>query len=78
MGTAEEASPFRPTGEGEARHQGYGAFAFNLQDRRLCSAWNRAMRGFIGSAEHRSLVAPFGVGEPELPGAISAREVLGP
>ncbi|MYN07943.1 ectoine/hydroxyectoine ABC transporter substrate-binding protein EhuB [Massilia sp. FT127W] len=43
-------------------HAGYGAFAFRPEDATLCDAVNRALKGWLGSAEHLRLVAPFGFG----------------
>ncbi len=57
---------------------GFGAFAFRKTDHRLRSAWNTAMKPFIGSPEHKQLIAPFGFTEAELPGAVTTTEVLSP
>lgn len=44
-----------------------GGFAFRLEDRELRAAWDRALDDFLGSDEHRRLVAPFGFTAAELP-----------
>ena len=46
---------------------GHGGFAFRFEDEALYEAFNEAMQGFIGTAEHIALVTPFGFGEGFLP-----------
>lgn len=46
---------------------GLGAFGFRPGDKALRRAWNGVLQTFIGSAEHRHLVARFGFGRPEIP-----------
>lgn len=62
----ELAEPFAPPADapGEAE----GGFAFRLEDRELCAAWDRVLADFVGGTEHRRLVAPFGFTTAELPG----------
>jgi polar amino acid transport system substrate-binding protein len=75
LGLTEGAEPFEQLPEGTVRH-GYGGFAFRKADRELLAAWNRELKRFIGSEEHRDLVAPFGFGAAELPGAATTAEIL--
>lgn len=56
-----------PSG-GESAH---GAFAFRKGDRRLVEAWNACLKAFLGSSEHRTLVARFGFTAAELPEAVA-------
>jgi len=44
-----------------------GGFAFRKNEDSLARAWNRELRLFIGSEEHRRLVMPFGFTEAEIP-----------
>ena len=46
---------------------GVGGFAFRKEDKHLLKAWNNALKSFIGTAEHRALIARFGFTEAELP-----------
>lgn len=63
----ERAEPFaQPVIDG-AEAWGYGAFAFRKRDRALRDAWNLVLDAYLGSAEHLSLVRPFGFTERELP-----------
>ncbi|MBS0353418.1 MAG: transporter substrate-binding domain-containing protein [Proteobacteria bacterium] len=55
---------------------GYGAFAFRKDDTRLLAAWNATQTGYIGSPEHRALIAALGFDDGELPGTVRTREVL--
>lgn len=57
--------------------EGYAAFAFRKSDHGLLRAWNRELRGFIGSQEHLGMIARFGFSERDLPGNTTAAEVLG-
>lgn len=75
LGHTEIATPFSQPGmlPGLA---GYGAFAFRKDDTLLLAAWNDAQAGYIGTPDHRALIAAFGFDEGELPGAVRTREVL--
>jgi polar amino acid transport system substrate-binding protein len=77
LGKTEVAQPFVQPGDTGKGLLGFGAFAFRKEDRELQSAWNDALKGFIGSPEHRKLVAEFGFTEAELPGNTTTAEVLG-
>ncbi|MGD2140435.1 MAG: ectoine/hydroxyectoine ABC transporter substrate-binding protein EhuB [Burkholderiales bacterium] len=74
-GTLERAKPFTdPVIDGKSV-RGYGAFAFRKADQSLVDAFNRELANFIGSAEHRELVKPFGFTEQELPGDVTAAQL---
>lgn len=77
LGKTEAAQPFVQPGSIGKGRLGFGAFAFRKGDRELQSAWNDVLKRFIGSAEHRRLVAEFGFTEAELPGSTTTAEVLG-
>jgi polar amino acid transport system substrate-binding protein len=63
----ERAEPFAQPIVGGIEAWGYGAFAFRKRDRALRDAWNLVLDEYLGSAEHLSLVRPFGFTERELP-----------
>lgn len=63
----ERAHPFAQPVMNGVEAWGYGAFAFRKRDRALRDAWNLVLDAFLGSAEHLSLVRPFGFTEGELP-----------
>ena len=75
-GETEMAAPFRQVENAETAQLGYGAFAFRPRDRALADAWNTAMAGFIGTAEHRELVANFGFTREEVENLPSVDEIL--
>lgn len=75
-GETEMATSFRQVESAEAARLGYGAFAFRPRDRALADAWNTAMTGFIGTAEHRALVANFGFTPEEIENLPSVDEIL--
>lgn len=73
----ERADPFtQPTNEDGSPVYGYGAFAFRPADADLRDAFNAALGEFLGSPEHRELVAPFGFGDNEMTNGLTADEVL--
>jgi len=74
LGRTEAVRPFEEPAD--SSHFGYGAFAFRKKDHQLLSAWNTALKTYIGSPEHRALVAKYGFTEAELPGPITLKEVL--
>jgi polar amino acid transport system substrate-binding protein len=41
----------------------------------LLEAFNKRIKTFIGSEQHRELVQPFGFTEAELPGDITAEQL---
>lgn len=68
----ERADPFSGPVIGGKVAIGYGAFAFRKQDDALRKKFDEALARFIGTAEHRQAVAPFGFGEDQLPGEARA------
>ncbi|MGH7125113.1 MAG: ectoine/hydroxyectoine ABC transporter substrate-binding protein EhuB [Stellaceae bacterium] len=46
---------------------GHGAFGFRKEDADLLAAFNKELKGFVGSPEHIALVTPFGFGKGYLP-----------
>jgi polar amino acid transport system substrate-binding protein len=69
LGRTEMAQPFAQPELAASGPLGVGAFAFRREDRQLRAAWNAALKDYIGSAEHRALVARFGFTPAELPEA---------
>lgn len=55
--------------------RGYGAFGLRKTDADVVETFNAELDGFIGSPEHLDLVEPFGFGETELPGDVTAEEL---
>lgn len=78
LGRTEVAEPFEQPAAAGPRKLGFGAFAFRKTDHRLHAAWNAALQGFVGSAEHRELIARFGFTEAELPGPARTADILQP
>ncbi|MHB8095023.1 MAG: transporter substrate-binding domain-containing protein [Candidatus Aminicenantales bacterium] len=75
LGLTEVADPFeQPIALG--RFAGFGGVAFGKTDRRLCREWNRALGGFVGSADHRGILALYGLGDEILPGNVTTAEIL--
>jgi len=68
----ERATPFADPVIDGVMVRGYGAFAFRPADTAFREAVNRQLTGFIGTAAHEALVAPFGFAEPQLPGEATA------
>ncbi|WP_449241882.1 transporter substrate-binding domain-containing protein [Desulfovibrio sp.] len=77
LGRTETARPFTAPDAYRIAGLGYGAFVFRKEDRTLLAAWNRELKAFIGGPEHQALVARFGFGEAELPGATTTKDILG-
>jgi polar amino acid transport system substrate-binding protein len=74
-GGVERAKPFTdPVIKGEMV-VGYGAFGMRKDDKALLEAFNKRIKTFIGSEQHRELVQPFGFTETELPGDITAEQL---
>lgn len=77
-GKVERAEPFTdPVIEGRSV-RGYGAFGVHPEDEDLLQAVNEQLEGFIGTEEHRSIVAPFGFTEADLPGEVTVEELCRP
>jgi polar amino acid transport system substrate-binding protein len=76
-GSVERAKPFTdPVIEGESA-VGFGAFGLRKEDKALLKALNKHLGTFIGSEQHRKLVAPFGFTEAEDPGDATAKSLCG-
>lgn len=74
----EMANPFADPVVGGKSIRGFGAFGFRMEDVNLLSKFNEELRNFIGTPEHRAIVAPFGFTERELPGDTTAAELCAP
>jgi polar amino acid transport system substrate-binding protein len=71
----ERATPFTdPVVDGKSV-RGYGAFGFRKDDTDFRDAFNAALKGFIGSPEHRAIVSKYGFTEAELPGGVTTAEL---
>lgn len=55
---------------------GLGGVAFRKGDVALREAWDRELEGFVGSTEHRALVAPFGFTTAEMPDGVAGSRAL--
>ena len=71
----EKADPFTdPVIDGKDV-RGYGAYAFRTDDKDFAAAFNAELTKFIGTDEHKKLVAPFGFTEDELPQGVTAAKL---
>lgn len=75
--SVELAMPFEPPGPEFDSCAGYGAFMFRKEDGALLTAWNREQRELVQSPEYAVLMRDFGFGPENLPGDLTAAEVLG-
>lgn len=75
-GLTEMAMPFHAPAAVGGRRMGYTADVFRKADDDLRSAWNRQLQTFIGSPEHRRILAEFGFSGEDLPGGITTAEIL--
>lgn len=74
-GGLEKAMPFSdPLIQGKPV-RGYGAYAFRKDDQDFADAFNAQLAGFLGTGEHRKLVAPFGFTSQELPQGMTAEHL---
>ena len=55
--------------------RGYGAYAFRTDDKAFADAFNAELAKFIGTEEHKKLVAPFGFTPEELPKDVTAAKL---
>jgi len=74
----EMAAPFEQPDLPFLTKIGYAAFAVRQADRRLLSAWNRAMSDLMQRPDYAALITAFGFAEAELPGTITTAEILAP
>ena len=71
----EKAEPFTdPVIDGKGV-RGYGAYAFRTDDKAFADAFNAELAKFIGTDEHKKLVAPFGFTPEELPKDVTAAKL---
>jgi len=68
-GVTEMAAPFAEPEGGLAPPSAEGGFVFRRGEVALREAWDAELARFVGSEEHRRLVAAFGFTPAELPGA---------
>lgn len=73
---SEMASPFHAPATMDGWPIGYTADVFRHADRDLHAAWNSHLQAFVGSAEHRRLIAAFGLGDEDLPKGRTTTEIL--
>lgn len=74
----ERATPFSDPVVNGASVRGYGAFGFRKADADFVTAFNAELTKFIGSKEHRAIVAPYGFTEAELPGDMTTAKLCTP
>jgi len=70
-GDVEEARPFSSAPWAIS----YSAPPFRKEDEALLKAFNKALSEFVGSAEHRAIIATIGRGEEVLPGNVNSEEL---
>jgi len=66
-----EAVAHEPDGDGSQRTPPLGAFSFNRENRDLLTAFNRQLRAYVGSPDHRARMARFGLTDREIDPAVS-------
>lgn len=71
----ELAQPFTPLQIKGKTIRGFGGFGFRKNDGDLREAFNQQLAGFIGSAQHLSLIEPFGFGKHTLPEGATAQQL---
>lgn len=76
LGATEIAQPFRQPDASITKGIGYCAFVFRQSDDQLRSMWNTVMTSFVDNEKHRMLLERFGFTTEELPGSVTADEVL--
>jgi polar amino acid transport system substrate-binding protein len=67
------AEPFEPPLENGRAKAGFGAFSFNKANVAFIDRFNAELARYLGSAEHRALVAKYGLGPDEIGPALTAR-----
>lgn len=71
----EKAEPFTdPVIDGKDV-RGYGAYAFRTDDKAFADAFNAELAKYLGTDEHKKLVAPFGFTDQELPQGMTAAKL---
>ncbi|SBS38195.1 putative amino-acid ABC transporter-binding protein precursor [Marinomonas spartinae] len=71
----ELAQPFTPLKIKGKSIKGYGGFGFRPSDKSLRNAFNKELKGFIGSKAHLAMVEPYGFGKYTLPGNMTAAKL---
>jgi polar amino acid transport system substrate-binding protein len=71
----EQATPFNDPVIDGASVRGYGAFGFRVADTTFRAEVDRQIAAIIGTPVHQALVAPFGFGDLQLPGTVTAAEL---
>ncbi|MGY4474841.1 polar amino acid transport system substrate-binding protein [Bradyrhizobium sp. USDA 3364] len=66
------AQPFEPPMENGRPKAGFGAFSFNRTDGAFIAKFNAELARFLGSDEHRALLAKYGFGPDEISPALTA------
>lgn len=75
----ELAEPFEVVENSVGAEPRTGAFVFRRKEGALREAWNKELRRFVGSEEHRQLVMEFGFSSTELPrGESEKQEAVSP
>ena len=67
------AQPFElPVDNGRPK-AGFGAFSFNQANGTFVTRFNEELAKFLGSEEHRAIVAKYGLGKEEITPALTAK-----
>lgn len=74
----ERAQPFHDPIINGKTVVGYGAFGFRKEDKKLLAEFNKHLEKFIGTAQHLSLIEPFGFTKADLPGEATAAQLCQP
>lgn len=69
----ELAQPFEPPMENGHAKAGFGAFSFSHANSAFIARFNAELAKFLGSEEHRSIVAKYGIGNEEITPALTAK-----
>lgn len=67
------AEPFEPPMENGRARAGFGAFSFNKANVAFIDRFNAELANYLGSAEHRVLLARYGFSADEITPALTAR-----
>jgi polar amino acid transport system substrate-binding protein len=67
------AQPFEPPMENGRSKAGFGAFSFNKANGAFVARFNAELAKFLGSDEHRAILAKYGFGPDEITPALTAR-----
>jgi polar amino acid transport system substrate-binding protein len=67
------AQPFEPASEHGRPKAGFGAFSFSRADGAFIARFNAELARFLGSDEHRAILAKYGFGNDEITPALTAK-----